>query len=94
MSVVHRLNGYDKRTEVIVFRHDVPNEKLRQAKEYARVPVSDPLAVGSYPVLPNAARKLAWEIGLISIDVDRYDWFLEPTADAASINRKRRTVSA
>ncbi len=88
MSVIHSLTGYDKRTETIAYRHLVPADKLPAAKELARVSAVDPGAVGVYPLTPSSARRLALQIGLLSLDGDLYDWFLECTADIETVKRR------
>jgi len=89
MTVVHSLTGYDKKTETIGFRHEVPAEKLPAAKQFARVPPVDPSASGVYPLAPGSARRLAALIGLASLNVDLYDWFLESSSDLETLKRRR-----
>ncbi len=92
MSVAHRLNGYDKGTELIAFRHTIPTNKLHVARVCAGVPGADPDIVGSYPLTPNAARRLAAAIGVQNLNIDRCDWFLEPAADWSTIDAKRQAA--
>ncbi len=77
MSVVHRLTGYDKKTEWLALEYDIPASKLRHAKELAGVRHEDIDAVGSYPLSISQARSLARLVNQM-INVDRYSWFLEP----------------
>jgi hypothetical protein len=84
MTTVHRLTGYDKKTERLVFEYDIPPSKLRRAKELANVPRDDPSAVGSYPLDPSQARHVARLINQM-VNIDRYSWFLEPFVEDPSI---------
>lgn len=79
MNVSHRLTGYDKVTELLVFAHDIPRERDRAAREIAHVPATDADAVGGYPLRSSEARAVARLIGT-TINVDRYDWCYEPVA--------------
>ena len=82
MNVPHRLTGYDKRTELLTCAHDVPRTKEHFAREVAGVLPRDPDAVGSYPLGPEQARRIASVMGA-RVDIDHYDWFFEPRAAEA-----------
>ena len=77
MTVVHRLTGYDKKTEQLAMEHDIPETKLKYAKDVAGVEYEDMDAIGSYPLNISQTKAIAKLVGLI-INVDRYYWFLEP----------------
>lgn len=77
MTVVHRLAGYDNKTDRLAVEHDIPASKLKQAKELAGVWHDDADAAGSYPLSAGQARTIAELVGQI-VNVDRYSWFLEP----------------
>ena len=77
MTVVHRLTGYDNKTEQLAIEHDIPASKLKHAKELARIPHEDKEAVGSYQLDLSQATGIAMLVDE-KIDVDRYSWFLEP----------------
>jgi hypothetical protein len=83
MSVTHRLTGYDRRSEALVFAHEIPRTKTNLARDAAGVPPQDVAAVGAYPLRPDQARRIAVAIGA-RINTERYEWFLEPTTAAAA----------
>jgi len=86
MQVIHRLVGYDRRTDRPRVRFDVPNTVLPQAKRIAQVPEDDPEAMWSYPLSQTQARHLAHLIGA-QIDPGESEFFLESFADSASLGR-------
>ncbi len=76
MSIIHRMTGYDKRTERLASEYDVPSHLVDKARGIAKVAeVSD--GFGSYPLDAAQAQAIAL-LADATIDVDRYDWFLEP----------------
>lgn len=77
MTVVHRLTGYDNKTERLAIEHHVPASKLNHAKELAGVRHDDVDAAGSYPLSADQARAMARLVNQV-VDMDRYSWFLEP----------------
>jgi len=81
MSVIHRITGYNKQTEMLEVEYDIPSERLNDVRAIAKVPATDADAIGSYPIEAGAAHRIARTIQQM-IDLDRYDWFLEPFADA------------
>ena len=76
MSVSLRVTGYDKLTEALVLEHPVPESAVSEAQSLAHVDLSDD-GWGSYPLEPKAAVKLGVRMDW-TLDVDAYDWFLEP----------------
>jgi hypothetical protein len=82
MRVVHRLVGYDRRTDRATVRFDVPGKLLPAAFRIAQVPGDDPDAVWSYPLCSDQARELADLIGA-KLDADGAEFFLEAFADPA-----------
>jgi hypothetical protein len=81
MKVIHRLVGYDRRTDQGKQRFDIPDTRLRDAKEIARVPDDDPDAVWSYRMSDAQARRVAKLVGG-KLDRDA-EFFLEAFADRA-----------
>lgn len=77
MNAIHRITGYEKRTERLEIEHDVPPERLSDFRKLAHVPSTDTHALGSYRLEPDAVRKAASKLR-IRLNVDAYDWFLEP----------------
>jgi len=80
MTAVHRITGYEKRTERLEIEHDVPPERLNEIRQLAHVPPEDSGAVGAYPLDPHAAGLVALKLDK-PLNVDAYDWFLEPFAE-------------
>jgi hypothetical protein len=80
MQVVHRLVGYDRQSDRMKMRFDIPEERLPDAKKLAQVPDDDPEAAWSYPLTKAQARRLATLIGA-KIDANRVEFFLEAFAD-------------
>ena len=78
MSVIHRMTGYDRCNERLAYAHPLPEAAFPAAKDIAHVPATDADAIGSYPLDEHQARNLARRIGA-DINVDSYDWFLEPS---------------
>ena len=80
MKVMHRLIGYDRLTDRMKARFEIPSGRLAEAKRIAGVASDDPDAAWSYPLSADQARAVA---GLLraSIDPDRLEFFLEPFAD-------------
>ena len=79
MNIVHRVTGYDKRTEMLSYQFDVPQERLSEVRDLARVAPDDDVALGSYPLDNSVARTIAGKLNLPMI-IERCDWFLEPFA--------------
>ena len=77
MSVVHTITGYDKRTDRVAIEHAVPEEAFDAVRGLAGVPDTDREAIGSYPLNAGAVRAIAGTLAA-SLNVDGYDWFLEP----------------
>ena len=78
MSLRHRLTGYSKRTEFLEFAFVVPAEHERRVVQAMGFPASDPGGEGGYPLSPALARSVGEMVGAAPINVDAYDWFLEP----------------
>ena len=83
MSLVHRLVGYDRRTDRMKARWDIPGDRLDEAKRIASIAADDPEAAWSYPLSAAQAGAIAQPIGT-DIDPDHLEFFLEPFADSAT----------
>jgi hypothetical protein len=83
MTVVHRLVGYDRRTDRMKTRCDIPPDLLAEAKRIVGVAADDPDAAWSYPLSATKARAVAQLIGA-EIDPRGVEFFLEPFADPAA----------
>ena len=77
MSVIYRLIGYDPKTEMLAIRHDIPAEKVGQAKRVAGINIDDDTYLGDRKLDPQQAQQIAKLIGT-SVRTDWYDFFLEP----------------
>jgi hypothetical protein len=77
MRAVYRLVGYDKRTERLEVRVDIPLDKVAEAMAIAGVPSGESMEIGDWELTPEQAK----EIGRLIIfkpDLRHYDYFLEP----------------
>ncbi len=79
MTIVHRVTGYDKKTEVIAQEFDVPVDRLAELRELANVNSRVVEIVGAYPLDRSSAQivKDRFQFGMW---IDRCDWFFEPFA--------------
>lgn len=80
-NLVHRLVGYDQRTERVSVEYEIPAERLSQVKWMAEVDPDDPDAIYSYPLDPRTARIIGRIIGQ-AVDAEHLDFFLEPFPEA------------
>jgi hypothetical protein len=71
------LVGYDKVTDGIVFREQVPVAMLPAAKKIAQIAIDDDTQWGDWELKPEQAKNIA---GLIKVKIDTSlrDFFLEP----------------
>lgn len=77
MNIAHRVVGYDKVTEKLVFEFDIPNDQIETVRNLVQVPAEQATTFGSFPLEQGSAWKVAWRLQL-PMNVDGYDWFLEP----------------
>ncbi len=80
MRVAHRLVGYDRQTERMRLRFDIPDHLMPEAKKIAKVPADDPDAAWSYPLTEAKTRRIARLIG-VPADPGEAEFFLEAFAD-------------
>jgi len=80
---VHRLVGYDRRSDRMRARCDIPSDLFAEAKRIAGVAPDDPDAAWSYPLSAAQAQAIAQLIGT-GIDPDSLEFFLEPFAEPAA----------
>jgi len=79
MTVLHRVTGFDKRSEMIEREFNVPTELVGSAREIAEAPADWRDAPGAFELSVGAVRAMS-ALLKVSLDVDRFDWFLEPVA--------------
>lgn len=78
-NVAHRITGYDKDSEALQCEFDVPADFVLAARRVAEAPDDWQVAPGAFPLTGQAV----WAIGAMlktPLNVDRYDWFLEPVS--------------
>ena len=76
MNVLHKVTGYDKRTERLSVEHLVPEGQSEIVRNLAHLTPEDD-GIGCYPLDPAAAVSIGMQIDW-PLDIARYDWFLEP----------------
>jgi hypothetical protein len=79
MHVEVSIVGFDRNTERVAVDHPVPPAVVPAARQIANVPLDDPDLVVAYPLDAKQARQIA-ELANITIEPDRFDWFLESYA--------------
>ena len=77
MSVVHKITGYDKKTEIITQEFCVPDDRIAEIRELARVDPRASEIVGAYPLEREAAVTIQERFNF-GMWIDRCDWFFEP----------------
>ena len=77
MSVVHRVTGYDKRSERLEREWDIPAEYVEAARKLADAPPDASLALGAFPLAEASGRALSRVLDF-PMNFDLYDWFVEP----------------
>lgn len=79
MTIVHRVTGYDKTTEIIAQELDIPSDRIAELRELANIDPRIGEIVGAYPLDWSAAQivKDRFDFGMF---IDRCDWFFEPFA--------------
>jgi hypothetical protein len=86
MRVIHRLVGYDQKTDRAKVSFKVAERLLSDAKRIAKVPNDDPQAVWSYPLSTDQVSELARLIGA-QLDPGEAEYFLEAFAKATPKGR-------
>ena len=79
MHVTHSLVGYDRNTDRMKCRLDIPNNLIPEVKRIIKVPADDPEAAWSYPLTKTKARRLASLLHAETNPVDA-EFFLEAFA--------------
>ena len=80
MRIVHRLVGYDRHTDRMRLRFDIPDQLMPEVKKIAKVATDDPDAAWSYPLTKAKTRRVAHLIG-VQADPDEAEFYLEAFAD-------------
>jgi len=90
MNVLHRVTGFNKRSEMIEREFNVPAELVPSAREIAQAPANWQEAPGAFELSIGAAQAISAMLR-VPMDTDRFDWFLEPVAAPhAATNRETR----
>jgi hypothetical protein len=80
MNITHRLIGYDRTTDQIKVRFDIPACLMPEARRIAKVPADDPDAAWSYPLTDTKARRLA-RLLRAEVEPSEAEFFLEAFDD-------------
>lgn len=72
----YKLVGYNRETELLAAEHLLPAAAVDRAKSIAGIADRSEI-IGDWPLTAEQARGIA-EIAGATVDLDRYDWFLEP----------------
>jgi len=80
MQITHRLVGYDRQTDRMRLRFDIPDQLMPEVKKIARVATDDPDAAWSYPLTEAKTRRIARLIGAQAGPVEA-EFYLEAFAD-------------
>lgn len=75
-QVIHRLVGYDRRTDRMTDQFDIPDHLFSDAKKIAKVHADDPGASWSYPLDGVQTKQLASLIGS-RVTLKHAEYFLE-----------------
>jgi hypothetical protein len=78
MAILYKLVGFDHDTEALSIIHEIPSEKISQAKRIAGI-ANRPDIIADWPLSRDQARAITDLIGA-ELDVDHMDWALEPYA--------------
>jgi hypothetical protein len=81
MSVSYQITGYDKRTEQLVRGFDVPEDRVAEVMQVARVSEAMAADFGSVPLDSSTVAQIGRHLRL-NIYPEFCDWFLEPFASA------------
>jgi hypothetical protein len=77
MVTVYRLVGYDRTSEFLEERHDIPAGQVAPAKRTAGIGAAESELLGDWPLSDDQARAIA-ELIHLAIDLAHRDYFLEP----------------
>ena len=77
MQAVYRLVGYDKKTERLEIRVDIPQVKVNEALAVASIKLNQDIEVGDWELTPEQAKYIGDIIGF-KPNLRNYDYFLEP----------------
>jgi len=80
MQIIHRLVGYDRQTDRMRIRFDIPDQVMPEVKKIAKVVTDDPDAAWSYPLTEAKTRRIALLIGA-QADPGEAEFYLEAFAD-------------
>jgi hypothetical protein len=80
MRVIHRIVGYDRKTDSMKVQFNIPDHLITEAKNIAQVPTDDPDAAWSYPLTEAGTRRLANLIG-VSAGPQNAGFYLEAFAE-------------
>ena len=74
----HQLAGYDRETEVLVVEYELEPAAFKRLKKLVVAQADDPNLFGCYALNNGQLREISHITGL-TLDNDRYEFFLEPS---------------
>jgi hypothetical protein len=77
MRLAYRLVGYDKTTERVALEIDIPSGKAGAVRQVAGI---DARELADWPLNPEQVRHIVRRILGRNDDVEKLDFFLEPSA--------------
>ena len=80
MSVTWHFRGYDRETEFLGSDIGIGPAKRAAARRILRESAHDPDVADPHELTPDQAHRLAAALG-VSIDLARFDWFVETQQD-------------
>ena len=86
MATVYRLVGYDRTSEFLEERHDIPAGEVARAKRAAGITPVESELLGDWPLSDSQALAIAGLINL-AIDPAHREYFLEPYVMAEGPSR-------
>jgi hypothetical protein len=93
MNTVFRLVGYDRTSEFLGERHDIPARKVAAAKRAAGLPLTGDELMGDWPLNDHQAEEIAVLIDK-PIDLASHEYFLEPYTVVTEASRHAKALHA
>jgi hypothetical protein len=84
MTMVYKLVGYDRATELVAAEHVIPDKLVERAKHMAGIGAR-PEIIGDWPLNEQQARVIGAMID--ATDIGGRDWFLEPYSETVREGR-------
>ncbi len=88
MSVVHRITGYDKLTEMLALQFDLSDADFVRLQTYTAFYGSCKDTLGAIEIASKAAPEISYFCKIPLDEASRYDWFIEPFESEAVLAAK------